>query len=325
MSVVHSKEPLNSVGHPPPQPVSATQCCICNKKFTTPGGLSAHRNAKRHYPPRSASPRRLASSEELARPPEIRGVSPSSTAVNGNVITNKSDVAGQRVIHRCNQCQVNFDSLAELKMHQSSHGQISCSKCSYLSSSLMEWNDHFKQAHQKTQLSSRQVEFPPDATLASQASSSPVVILPASSQSISNKSVSSNSHDKGPVVCDLCKKEFKAQAGLQAHTAAKHPARAECVICHFICPSTAALEDHVDTVHSCAVCQDGILRDVQTLSDHMIEHSRPILCKRCGTRYRTEEERTLHFAAADNYHPVCVSCRLGFEDDNALRSVSLPI
>ncbi|KAF8553374.1 hypothetical protein OG21DRAFT_1260048 [Imleria badia] len=319
ISKVHSKEPLNSARHPP-QLVSATQCCICNKKFTTSVGLSSHQKDKRHYPPRSASPRKFASSEELAHPSETRGVTPSSAALSGNAVSNKLDVAEQRVVHRCSECQVTFYALAELKKHQSSHGKFSCSKCSYLSSSLIEWNNHFKQAHQKTQLSNRQAEFAPDAVLASHRSPSPAIIRPASSESTSNKSVSSNSHGKGPVFCELCKKEFKGHAGLQAHTSAKHPAGAECVICRFICPSTAALEEHVDTVHSCTVCQDGILRDARTLSDHMTEHSHPILCKKCGTRYRTEEERGLHFSATDNDHPVCVACRLGFEDDDALRT-----
>lgn len=322
---MHSKEPLNSAGQP--QLVSTTQCCICNKKFTTPGGLSSHQKAKRHYPPRSAPPCRFASTEDLAHPSETHGVSPSSTAMSSAALANKLDVGEQRVIHRCSECQATFDSLAELKKHQSSHGKFSCSKCSYLSSSLIEWNDHFKQAHQKTQLSSRnlQAEFAPDAILPSYRSSSPAIIRPESSQSTSNKSVTSNSRGKGAVFCELCNKEFKAQAGLQAHTAAKHPTGAECVICHFICPSTAALEEHVDTVHSCAVCQDGILRDARTLSDHMIEHSHPILCKRCGTRYRTEEERRLHFATADNDHPICVACHLGFEDDDSLRAVNVSI
>lgn len=225
-------------------------------------------------------------------------------------------------MHRCNECQANFDSLAELETHRSSHGKFPCSKCSHLSSSLVEWNNHFKRAHPKTQPNSRQAELACDAIPPSQRSLSPAIIRPASPQSTGNKVVSSNSPGKGPVVCDLCKKPFKGQAGLQAHMAAKHPAGAECVICHCICPSTAALEEHVDIIHSCAVCQDGILRDARTLSDHMIEHSHPILCKRCGTRYQTEEERKLHFAAADNDHPVCVACRLGFEDESALLAVS---
>lgn len=241
-------------------------------------------------------------------------------------MSNRPDAVEQRIIHRCSECQVNFDSLAELKTHQSSHGKVPCSKCSHLSSSLFEWNDHFKQVHQKpqSQANGHQAEPAADA-IPSRRSPSPTIVRPASSQSISNKSASSNSHGKVPFACEPCKKEFKSQAALQAHTAAKHPAGAECVICHFICPSTAALEEHVNTVHSCSVCQDGILRDAQTLSDHILEHSHPILCKRCGTRYRTEGDRNLHFAAADNDHPVCVACRLGFEDDNVLRMVSLPI
>ncbi|KAH0834850.1 hypothetical protein J3R83DRAFT_10473 [Lanmaoa asiatica] len=318
ISEVHSKVPL-SVGHPP-QLVLTTQCCICNKKFTTPGGLLSHQKAKRHYPPRSTSSPKFSSSEELARQPVTRGVSASSAAANGNATTNGLDVAEQRVIHRCSECQANFDSLAELETHRSTHGKVPCSKCSYLSSSLMEWNDHFKEAHQMTQLNSCQAELASDTIPAPQRSPSPAIIRSASSQSISHKGVSPNSHSKDLVVCDLCKKSFKGQVGLQAHMAAKHPAGAECVICHVICPSTAALVEHVDNVHSCAVCQDGILRDSQTLADHVIEHSHPILCKRCGTRYQTEEERKLHFAAADNYHPVCVACHLGFEDDNALRA-----
>ncbi|KAG9311706.1 hypothetical protein JVU11DRAFT_7944 [Chiua virens] len=137
---------------------------------------------------------------------------------------------------------------------------------------------------------------------------------------MNNKTVPPITHGKG-VVCDLCGKAFKGQVGLQDHAAAKHPFMgAECVICHFICPSTAALEEHVDTIHSCAVCQDGILRDVRTLSDHMLEHTHSILCKRCGTRYQTEEDRNLHFAARDNFHPVCLACHLGFEDDEVLRA-----
>ncbi|KAF8121908.1 hypothetical protein EV363DRAFT_1275666 [Boletus edulis] len=312
--------PLNSAGHPPPQAVSATKCCVCNKKFTTPVGLSSHQKAKGHYPPRSTSPRQFASSKELAHPSETRGAPSSPAAVTGNAKPNKSDVAEQRVIHRCSQCQASFDSLDALKTHQSSHGKISCSKCNYLFSSLIEWNDHFKQTHQNTQPGNRQAEPASDSILASYRSPSPAIVRPASSQSISNKSVSPNSHGKGRVLCELCKKEFKGQAGLQAHIAAKHPAGAECVICHSICSSTAALEEHVDTVHSCAVCQDGILRDAQTLSDHILEHSRPILCKKGGTRYRTEEEHRLHSAAADNHHLVSVAS-LGCEDDNAHANV----
>lgn len=315
----------NTAGHPPRQLVNATKCCVCNKKFASLGALSSHQSAKQHYPPRSASPHKFASSEELAHQPETRGVSPSSIAVNGNGTANKLGVAEQRIIHRCNECQANFDTLAQLETHRSSHAKIPCSKCSYLSSSLIEWNNHFKQAHQKTKPSGRQAELTSNAIIPPYRSPSPAIVRPTSPQSISNKSVSSNSHVQGLVICDICKKAFKGQAGLQAHTAAKHPAGAECVICHSICPSTAALEKHVDTVHSCAVCHDGILRDVQSLSDHMIEHSHPILCKRCGTRHQTEEERKLHFAAADNDHPVCVACRLGFDDDDALRVVSLTI
>ncbi|KAG8216482.1 hypothetical protein J3R82DRAFT_6593 [Butyriboletus roseoflavus] len=285
ISEVHSNTPLSPVGRPP-QLAPATQCCICNKKFTTPGGLLAHQKAKQHYPPRSASSPKVSSSERLAHQPETCGVSASSTTVNGNATTSHSDLVEQHAVHRCNECQTSFDSLAKLETHQSSHGKLSCSKCSYLSSSLVEWNNHFKQAHQKTQSNGRQAEFACDAIIPpSQRSPSLAVIRPTSPH------VSSNSPGRGLVVCELCKKPFKGQVGLQAHMAAKHPTGAECIICHFICPSTAALEEHVDTVHSCA---------------------------RCGTRYQTEEERELHFAAADNYHPVCVACHLGFEDENAL-------
>ncbi|KAF8841977.1 hypothetical protein BDN67DRAFT_979880 [Paxillus ammoniavirescens] len=72
-------------------------------------------------------------------------------------------------------------------------------------------------------------------------------------------------------------------------------------------------------IHSCAVCRDGILRNAGTMADHMVEHSHPIRCKKCGTRYRSEQERALHFAATDNDHPICVRCQVGFEDDAALR------
>ena len=314
--------PRNPAVHPPRQPVTTTICCVCNKKFSSSVGLSSHQNAKRHYPPKPASPRKLVSSNEPALQRKPPGV---SSAVNGNPIANKLDVAGQRVIHRCNECQATFDSLAQLDTHRSAHGKISCSKCSYIFSSLAEWNNHFELVHRNTQPGSRQGEIAPEAITSPFRVSSPAIARPASSQSISNKSVSPNSHGKGQVICNICKKPFKGQAGLQAHTDAKHSTRAECVICHFICPSTAALEEHVDSVHSCAVCHDGILRDVRTLSDHMMEHSHPVPCKRCGTRYRTEEERKLHFADAGNDHPVCAACRLGLEDDDALCVVSLTI
>ncbi|KAG9311705.1 hypothetical protein JVU11DRAFT_7943 [Chiua virens] len=73
VSEAHSNVPHNPAGHPPRQPVPATQCCICNKKFASPDGLSAHRRAKQHYPPRSPSPRKSMSPEELDRQPTAPG------------------------------------------------------------------------------------------------------------------------------------------------------------------------------------------------------------------------------------------------------------
>lgn len=287
--MIHSTVARKPTEDPPRQPVAAIKCCICNKTFASSVALASHRSAKRHYPPNPAPTPKFATSEEPAPQSEIPGLS-SLTAVNASAVTNKSDVAEQHVVH---------DSLAQLETHRSSHG------CQKPEASFI-----------------RQADLTSDVVITPYRSSSPI-IRPASSQSVNNKGISSDSHAKG-FVCDNCKKVFKTLVGLQDHMAAKHPG-AKCVICHFICASTAALEEHVDAVHTCAVCQDGILRDAQTLSDHMMEHSHPILCRRCGTRYQTEDERKFHFAAADNYHPVCVTCHLGFEDDQALRAVSLAV
>ncbi|KAF9226373.1 hypothetical protein BS17DRAFT_544648 [Gyrodon lividus] len=325
ISQVHSKTCNDSVAHSPTrQLVPSTQCNVCNKKFSTPAGLLSHQQAKRHYylscPTCSCNfttPEQLAQHESSAHDTSS---SSSLTGVNGHAPENGLGPTKQRVTHRCSECEVRFDSLAELETHRASHRNFSCSKCSQSFSSLIDWNHHFKQEHHKVQCSACKAVFTSEAVLASHGSYCPAIARPASALSGGNKSSSSGSQNKGQVVCNLCNKGFSGQEGLQAHVTAKHFSAAKCVICHLVCASPTTLEEHVNTVHSCTVCQDGILRDARILADHMVEHSHPIQCKKCGTRYRSEQERALHFAAADNDHPVCVRCQVGFEGDTALRT-----
>jgi hypothetical protein len=328
MRQVHSLKAHNSSeAHSPTQQlVASTQCSVCNKKFTTPGGLLSHQQAKQHYYlPCPTCSRNFTAPEDLSRH-QADAHSPlsssSSTGVNGHSLANGQRSTEQRVIHRCSECETRFDSLAELETHRVSHRKFPCSKCSLTFSSLIEWNGHFKRVHNKVQCSACNAVFTSEEILVSHGRYCPAIARPASSQSGGSKTGPSGSQNNGQVVCDFCNKGFNSREALQAHAATKHPSAAKCVICHLACSSPTALEDHVNTIHSCAVCRDGILRNAGTLADHMVEHSHPIRCKKCGTRYRSEQERALHFAAADNDHPICVRCQVGFEDDAALRMVS---
>ncbi|KIK81503.1 hypothetical protein PAXRUDRAFT_832798 [Paxillus rubicundulus Ve08.2h10] len=319
----HSKGRNSFEAQPPTQQlVASTQCIVCYKKCTTPGGLLSHQKAKQHYLPCPTCSRNFTATKELAQHhADAHSHLPSSfsTGVNSHSLEKGQRSAEQRVIRRCSECETCFDSLVELETHRVSHRKFPCSKCSQSFSSLIEWNGHFKQAHNKVQCSACNAVFTSEANLASHGRYCPTIARPASSQSLGSKTAS-GSQNKGPVVCDFCNKGFSSREALQAHAATKHPSAAKCVICHLLCSSPTELEDHVNTIHSCTVCGDGILRNSETLADHMVEHSHPIRCKKCGTRYRSEQERALHFAAADNEHPICTRCQVGFEDDTSLRT-----
>ncbi|KIJ61398.1 hypothetical protein HYDPIDRAFT_31270 [Hydnomerulius pinastri MD-312] len=323
ISQMHYKGPANSVyqSKPPGKPlVSSTQCSVCNKKFTSPGGLTSHQQAKGHYLPCSTCSLKFTTPEQLARHQSDvhRSSSSSSNGVKGHSLTNGRALAEAPTTRRGGESEQRIDSPGKPEKRQAAHSAFPCSKCSRSFPSLIEWNTHFKQDHQKIQCSACNAVFTSEAILASHAKYCPATTRAASSQSQGNKSVSSGSQTNGQVACDLCDQRFNVQEGLQAHVAAKHSAAAKCGICRLVCSSPSALENHVNTIHSCAVCQDGILRDSKTLADHAMEHSHPVRCKKCGTRYRSEEERAVHFGAPDNDHPFCVRCRAGFEDETAL-------
>ncbi|KIK18783.1 hypothetical protein PISMIDRAFT_175074 [Pisolithus microcarpus 441] len=209
----------------------------------------------------------------------------------------------------CSQCNQRFPSWADLNRHVGlSHG-YKCSVCGERFPSFTECNQHFGAKH-KTQS---------NASLAA-AHGSPLalpVVRPTSPQSNHSRMPSPKQDTR--IVCDPCNKTFKSNEALQAHTAAKHPSGPNCGVCQHKATSATALEAHVNEVHCCTVCRDGIVRDVKTLDDHMVEHTHPFRCEICETIYRSEEERSVHFTSSDR-HPLCTECQTGFVDAAALQS-----
>ncbi|KAH7882379.1 hypothetical protein F5I97DRAFT_354869 [Phlebopus sp. FC_14] len=302
--------------------VSSTQCCICNKRFTTNVGLVSHQHAKQHYLPCPTCSKTFLAPEQLVQHQSDVHSSPSAVHndINGPSPPEKQGSAGQKLNYDCHECKRRFESPTELEKHQSSHRQFPCSKCDQSFPSLIDWNNHFKSEHPRFQCGACKTVFTSDPELASHGGHCPAITRPTSSQSSGSKSASSSSLKNLSLVCELCNKCFKNHGGLQAHVAAKHSAAVKCGICQLACSSPTALEKHVEIIHSCALCQDGILRDARTLEDHMADHSHPARCVKCDTRYRSEEERSLHFAALDNDHPICAQCSRGFEDEPALQA-----
>ncbi|KAI6006983.1 hypothetical protein EDD15DRAFT_13393 [Pisolithus albus] len=208
----------------------------------------------------------------------------------------------------CNLCNQRFPSLADLNRHISLSHEYTCSACGERFPSFTEHNQHVEAKH-KTM---------PNASSA--AHGSPLahpVVRQTSSQS--NQSPMPAPKQDNRIVCDPCNRTFKRNQDLQAHVAAKHPNGPNCGVCQHKAASATALEAHVNEVHCCAVCRDGIVRDAKTLDEHMVEHTHPFRCEICETIYRSEEERSAHFTSSDR-HPLCTECRTGFVDAAALQS-----
>ncbi|KAI6103846.1 hypothetical protein EV401DRAFT_692535 [Pisolithus croceorrhizus] len=172
----------------------------------------------------------------------------------------------------------------------------------------MDWSRHFGANHNTQSNSSIAAPGSPPAVLATPLTSS---------QSNHGRVPSPKQQNK--IVCGQCGKTFKSNEALQAHAGAKHSGGQNCGVCQHKAASAASLEAHVNEVHRCAVCRDGIVRDAKTLDAHMVEHTHPFLCEICETRYHSEEERSAHFTSSDR-HPLCAECQTGFVDAAALQS-----
>ncbi|KAI6104331.1 hypothetical protein F5141DRAFT_182723 [Pisolithus sp. B1] len=291
------------------------KCNFCNKSFQTTDGLATHRRTKNHLFVCPICNQAFVSSDQLeghrlnahsrhdpgpsivnavkAPPPPPKVDSPSTKQTSGGP--------------SCSQCNQRFPSWPDLNRHIGlSHG-YSCSVCGERFPSFTECNQHFGAKH-KAQSS---------ASLAAHGSPPAVpVVHPASSQSNHSGMPSPNQDNR--IACDPCNKTFKSSDALQAHVAAKHPGGPNCGVCQHRATSATALEAHVNEVHCCTVCEDGIVRDTKTLHDHMVEHTHPFRCEICETKYRSEEERSTHFTTSDR-HPLCAECQTGFVDAAALQ------
>ncbi|KAF9239307.1 hypothetical protein BU15DRAFT_46934, partial [Melanogaster broomeanus] len=275
------------------------QCSVCNKKFSTPVGLLSHQQAKRHLPCPTCS-RNFTSPEQLAQ--------------------HQSDAHGARDIHRCSECEARFNSRSELEIHGASHRKIPCSKCNRLFSSLIEWNNHFKQEHQKIQCSACKAVFTSEAVLAS------------------HGSYYAEHH---PVVeCDICHHACGSQTDLDVHIVTVH----SCPICHDgIYMDTKTLEDHLEehrAPYRCPSC--GI---AYTEEDQLLQHYKDSpndvhpLCEKCGIGFQNNDAYTKHVEEAhpriacdtcdgalfdqdelpshylsSRKHPKCGECGIGFRD-----------
>lgn len=297
------------------------QCHTCHKSFSTLVGLAAHRQAKQHYFACSVCNRMFKTPELLEghtsdahSPP----TSPPRTEARPSSPPAGPSTDRRSAGPRCNQCGGSFNSYADLENHIGSSHKFPCSKCDQRFPSLLDWNNHFMTQH-KFQCGACKTSFSSNVALASHGNLCPAVVSvrPTSSQPVHFEAPLSGQQSK--FSCNYCGKTFKSDDGLQSHVATKHPS-VNCGICQFKGTATAALEVHINKVHCCAICQDNILRDAKTLEDHMYEHTHPYLCKKCGTKYRSEADLSTHFASADNYHPVCTECHIGFEDETRLRS-----
>ena len=302
------------------------QCHICQKSFSSPTGLAAHRQAKNHYFVCSTCNQTFKTPEQLqghtlsAHSPPTP--TPRTKARPPPPIASTAD--RKSVGPRCNQCGKSFGSYPDLENHIGSSHKFPCSKCDQRFPSLLDWNNHFMTQH-KFQCSACKASLSSDAALASHVALAhgtfcPAVVPVSSTSSQSVRSEVPVPGQQGKFACDQCKKTLKTDDGLRAHMATKHPSVASCGICQFK-GTSAALEDHVNKDHCCTICQDHILRDAKTLEDHMYEHTHPYRCKKCGTKYRSEAELSTHFAA-DNRHLVCAKCHMGFEDETGLHFVS---
>ncbi|KAL4068590.1 hypothetical protein V8B97DRAFT_1973637 [Scleroderma yunnanense] len=297
------------------------QCQTCQKSFSSPGALAAHQQAKKHLVC-SACNQTFSTLEQLEKhtsdihPPPVP---PPPTAVKASPSPKGSSSDRKSVGPRCTECERTFNCYADLENHVGASHKFPCSKCHQRFPSLVEWNSHFIVQH-KFQCGACKTSFSTDVALASHGSYCPAAtpVRPQSSQSVHVEASSSAQQSK--FTCDNCKKTFKSSDGLRAHVASKHPSVPSCGICQFKGTSAAALEEHVNKIHCCTICQDSILRDTKTLEDHMYEHTHPYRCKKCGTKYQSEAELSTHFASPNNYHPVCLTCQIGFEDETGLRS-----
>lgn len=297
------------------------QCHTCQKSFSTLIGLAAHREAKQHYFACSVCNQMFKTPEllqghtsDVHSPP----TPPPCTEARSSPPSAGPSADRKSVGHRCNQCGGSFSSHADLESHIGSSHKFPCSKCDQRFPSLLDWNNHFTTQH-KFPCGTCKASFSSEVALGFHGNLCPAVVpvRPTSSQSVHSEAPLSGQQSK--FSCDYCEKSFKSEDGLRSHVATKHPS-VSCGICQFKGSSAAALEDHVNKIHCCTICQDNILRDAKTLEDHMYEHTHAYLCKKCGTKYRSEAELSTHFASADNYHPVCTKCHTGFEDVTMLHS-----
>ncbi|KAI6045258.1 hypothetical protein EDC04DRAFT_3137208 [Pisolithus marmoratus] len=280
--------------HPPQTSTSVISATSLFKRqaFVTSDQLEGHRSDA--HSPNRPGPSTVNGGENPSPPPQADLPSTRETC-NGP---------------SCSQCNQQFKSWADLDHHIRWLHKYPCSKCAERFPSLQEWNRHYNAIHRRqSNAAPAACDGPPAAP----------VIRPTSSQS--NRSGVPPPEQQNRVVCDQCNssREFKNNEALKAHVAAKHPSGPNCPVCQHRATSATALEAHVNEVHCCNVCRDGIVRDAKTLEDHMVEHTHPFRCETCETMYRSEEERSAHFTSSDR-HPLCAKCQTGFVDDAALQT-----
>ncbi|KAI6094681.1 hypothetical protein EDD16DRAFT_814726 [Pisolithus croceorrhizus] len=285
------------------------RCDICWESFQSADALASHRQTKKHPFVCSTCNQAFVALELLERHrSDAHSQRGRELSVANGVKASPPlpwelpSTGGIRSGTQCDYCNQRLPSWTDLMRHIGSFHGYSCSKCARQSPSFMEWSQHFRAKH-KTQSK---------ASLAARGSPPAV---PVTRQTSSQ----SNCGRQNRLLCDQCNKKFKSNEALRAHAAAKHPGGPNCSACQHKATSAASLEAHVNEVHRCAVCQDGIVRDAKTLGDHMVEHTHPFRCEICETMYRSAEERSVHFTSSDR-HPLCAKCRTGFVDAVALQA-----
>ncbi|KAI6021805.1 hypothetical protein BKA83DRAFT_4287848 [Pisolithus microcarpus] len=291
------------------------KCNICHQSFQTAGALVAHQQSKKHFACSTCN-QVFSTSAQLKRhssdahprqdpgPSIVNTVKAPSTPPKVDLPATEQTGGGPS----CSQCNQRFPTLADLNRHIGLSHEYTCSVCGERFPSFTECNQHAEAKHKTKSNASSAAHGNPLAH---------PVVRQTSSQS--NQSQMPAPKQDNRIVCDPCNRTFKCNQALQAHVAAKHPSGPNCGVCQHKATSATALEAHVNEVHCCAVCRDGIVRDAKTLDEHMVEHTRPFRCEICETIYRSEEERSAHFTSSDR-HPLCTECQTGFMDAAALQS-----